>query len=159
MRCVRCFLTAGLVVAIGFALPLRSDAEGLAAAEIRAELATLRLGTDPADEQAIRQLIEQYRLGYQLADAKVLVRVYADFTPALSSALSRYHQVAKNLTVAVENIRILQIDEREAVATFVRRDHFIDAGSGKSMQLDTRVTKRCVQQDGLWKMLASAELR
>jgi len=159
MHRVRCFLTAGLVVALGFALPLRSDAEGLAAVEIRAELATLRLGTDPADEQAIQQLIEQYRLGYQLADPTTLARVYTDFTPALGTALSRYHQVAKNLTVAVENIRILKIDEREAVATFVRHDHFIDAGSGKTMQVDTRVSKKCVRQDGWWKMLTSAEPR
>lgn len=159
MRRAGCFLAAGLVVVLGFALPLRSDAEGLAAAEIRAELATLRLGTDPADEQAIQQLIEQYRLGYQLADANTLASVYADFTPALGTALSRYHQVAKNLTVAVENIRILKIDGQEAVTTFTRWDSFIDAQSGKPMQSRVELTKKFIQQDGLWKMLAAGELR
>lgn len=159
MHRVRCFLTAGLVVAIGFGLPLRGDAEELAAAEIRAELATLRLGTDPADEQAIQQLIEQYRLGYQRADAAALSSVYADFTPALSTALSMYHRNARNLTVKVEDIHILKIDGQEAVTTFTRWDSFIDAQSGKPIQLRAELTKKFVQQDGFWKMLAAAESR
>jgi hypothetical protein len=107
------------------------------------------------DEQTIRALIEQYRLGYQLADPRLLSAICADFTATLSTALSLYHQTAKNLKVKIEDIRILALDSREAVVTFTRQDNFIDARSGKPMQLQVELSKRFVQQDGAWKMLAA----
>lgn len=158
MRYLGFSLFLGLMV-VG--CPLWGSAAEFSVAASQAQQAETANATaqDHSHEQAIQDLIEQYRLGYQLADTKALVRVYADFTPALSTALSRYHQVAKNLTVAVENIHILKIDGQEAVTTFTRRDSFIDAQSGKSMQSRVELTKKFIQQDGLWKMLAAAELR
>jgi hypothetical protein len=115
--------------------------------------------TSTRDEQAIRALIEQYRLGYQLADASRLAATCADFTPALSTALSLYHQSAKNLTVRIGAIRVLAIDNQKAIATFTRQDSFIDARSGKPMRLEVELSKKFVKQNGLWQMFASADAR
>lgn len=158
MRYLGFSLFLGLMV-VG--CPLWGSAAEFSVAASQAQQAETANATaqDHYHAQVIQDLIEQYRLGYQLADANMLANVYADFTPALGTALSMYHQVAKNLTVTVENIRILKIDGREAVATFVRHDRFIDAASGQPIQVNARVTKKCVQQGGLWKMLAFVEPR
>ena len=153
---VRVFLTVGLVVIAVVSFPAFCRA---------AEIFTVHYATQTKPtaeasirgEQAIKALIEQYRLGYQLADPNRLAAICADFTPALGTALSRYHQTAKNLAVEIEGVRILAIDSHQALATFIRQDNFIDARSGRPMRMKVELTKKFVQQDGLWKMLVAAE--
>jgi hypothetical protein len=110
------------------------------------------------DERAIKQLIELYRLGYQTADVDMLAAICADFTPTLGAALSTYHQYVKDLTVTVEDVHILRIGSEGVVAAFTRQDNFIDAQSGKRRHVQARLTKQFVQRDGVWQMLAAADI-
>jgi hypothetical protein len=119
-----------------------------------AALSEVNEETKKSDEQAIYRLIEQYRLGYQLADTNALAEVFVDFSPMLQTALSRYRQNAKDLTVRIEEIRIRQVDEHQAVAAFIREDYFTDAQTGRPVQVKADLTKNLVLHNGQWKMLA-----
>lgn len=153
MKCVRVFFIAGWIVTAVMSFPMFCQAAEILTVHYSPQAKPLA-ATFTRDEQAIKALIEQYRLGYQLADSSRLAATCADFTPALGAALSLYHQIAKNLTVQIADVRILAINDQEARVSFTRHDSFIDAQSGKPMQLQVELTKRFVQQDGAWKMLA-----
>ncbi len=150
MGSTRVFLGLGLVVG-GLVCPLWVQATEL--------LARVHYGprTSVPEEQAIRELLERYRLGYEQGDPEALSEVYADFTPALARAARSYYRRAKSLAVKIEDMRILKISGREILATFTRQDSFIDARSGKRVRLKVRLTRKFVRRGGLWKMLASAE--
>lgn len=154
MQAFHLCLALGLVV--GLTLPCA--AQSPVSQDARGQTETAPADTvDPQQERVIYDLIEQYRLGYQMADPTVLAEIFADFTPAVGQALSTYHQTAKNLAVKVDDVRILKINSREAVAAFIREDSFIDAQSGKPVHLQVKLTKRFVHQGGLWRMLAAAQ--
>lgn len=153
MKRVRVFFPVGWIVMAVMSFPMFCQAAEIFAVHYAPQMKPLA-ETFLHDEQAIKALIEQYRLGYQLADSSRLAAICADFTPALGAALSLYHQIAKNLTVQIADVHILAIDNQEAMVSFIRQDSFIDAQSGKPMQLQVELTKRFVQQDGAWKMFA-----
>jgi len=156
MKCRLLMIAVGLLVTTLNA-PKPGWATENTTPERYAVLTNISKNTGDTDERAIQELLERYRVGYQQADPRLLTEVYADYTPALSSALCQYHQTVKDLTVRIEGVRILHLDGQQAVAAFTRRDNFIDAWTGKAVQVKANVTKKFIRQNGLWKMSAETE--
>ncbi|MGE0682914.1 MAG: hypothetical protein AB7P69_18670 [Candidatus Binatia bacterium] len=156
MKCMLLMITTGLLVAT-MNIPQPGWATDNANSERYVVLANTSKKTGNTDERAIQELIERYRVGYQHADPSLLTEVYADYTPTLSAALFEYRQTVKDLTVRIEGVRIRQLDDRQAIATFTRWDNFIDVWTGKEVQVRADLTKKFIRQNGLWKMFAVAE--
>jgi len=58
---------------------------------------------------------------------------------------------AKDLVVDITDIQVTPHDGG-VVASFVRRDHFTDAESGRAVRLEVRLTKVLVQEQSTWKI-------
>ena len=55
------------------------------------------------------------------------------------------------LSVALSDVEVL-LDGDEALATFTRRDVFLDRHSGKQVELEVRLSTVVVHKDGRWLM-------
>jgi len=108
---------------------------------------------EPAEaaRAGIRQTLEEFRVALEANDLDRLERVYASFSTRHRDALRAYFDNAADLRV---EIRDVTFDEQPdgVLVTYTRRDRFTDRQSGKAVQLEARLAKLFVQQDGAWKI-------
>ena len=106
---------------------------------------------DSAEEKALRDMLEQYRLALEKKDVDKVSALYVEMNPAMKDALVRYFKTADNLSIRFAQFDIL-IEGNEAVATFTRYDDFQDTRSGREMHLEVRVSSVVAKQGTDWKI-------
>ncbi|MDX2166954.1 MAG: caspase family protein [Deltaproteobacteria bacterium] len=125
--------------------PLWRFLAGLAVGEARAEEVT------PEIEQQVRALLERYRKALESKNLDEVAAVYVNFSERQRKALQTYLTNAKDLVVEIADIQVTPHHDG-VVASFVRRDHFTDAQSGRPVRLEVRLTKVLVREQSTWKI-------
>jgi TolB-like protein len=105
----------------------------------------------PAVEQAVRALLERYREAVQRKDVDAVGALYVSFSDRQRDALRTYLASADDLSVELADITITPHESGVAVS-FIRRDKFNDAKSGRPVRLEVRLTKVLVQEQSTWKI-------
>lgn len=103
------------------------------------------------DESAIRTLLERYGDALQAKSVDRLAGLQMSMSAAQRASLERYFANAGDLAVRIEDVDIL-VEGDEALATFTRLDAFKDAGTGRAMKLEVRITGTLVKEHGAWKI-------
>lgn len=104
---------------------------------------------DPAGQAAV--FLERYRQAVEAKDVERVAALYVSFSERQRRALAGYFATAPDLRIKLTNVKIAP-DESGLAVTFTRRDEFTDAKSGRPVQLEVRLTKVLVQEDGEWKI-------
>lgn len=117
----------------------------LVVAEARAEAVTA------AVEAEARALLERYRVALEHKDLDAVAAVSRHFSDRQRAALEKYLANARDLVVELADVQILPHEDGLAVS-FVRRDHFTDAESGRPVRLEVRLTKVLVREQATWKI-------
>jgi ketosteroid isomerase-like protein len=104
-----------------------------------------------ADESAIRTVLNQYGAALQAKDVNALAGLQLDMTDGQRAALARYFGTARDLRVRISAVDVT-IEGDEALATFIREDVFVDAGTGRQMRLEVRISGILQKQQGAWKI-------
>ena len=108
---------------------------------------------DPADadEEEIRAAILEWAAALQARDLTRIAAVMVDVGDTQRAALTRYFENVDRLSISVSDIDVLVAGE-EALATFTRRDSFVDKRSGRDLQLEVRLSSELVRTGGRWKL-------
>jgi TolB-like protein len=105
----------------------------------------------PAVEQQVRDLLDVYRQALQTKNIDEVASVYVAFSERQKTALSTYLANAKDLVVEFSDVQVTP-SEGGVTASFVRRDRFTDAESGRAVRLEVRLTKLLVREQSSWKI-------
>lgn len=105
----------------------------------------------PEIEEAVRALVERYRRAVQDKQIDAVAATYVTFSERQRAALASYLGNAEDLQVEVDDLRLTPHDDGIAVS-FVRRDRFTDASSGRPVRLEVRLTKIVVRDQDTWKI-------
>lgn len=105
----------------------------------------------PAVEADVRALVERYRRAVQEKNLDAVAASYVDFSDRQRTALANYFGNATDLQVEIADLRLTPHDDGIAVS-FVRRDRFTDASSGRPVRLEVRLTKIVVRDQDTWKI-------
>ncbi len=103
------------------------------------------------DEEAIRVVLLEWAAALQAKDLDRVAAVTIDMADAQRTALARYFDNAERLSVSVADVDVLVAGD-EALATFTRRDSFLDKRSGRDMQLEVRLSSQLERNGGRWKL-------
>lgn len=103
------------------------------------------------DESAIRTLLGRYADALQAKSVDRLAGLQMTMSDAQRASLERYFANAGDLAVRIEDVDVL-VEGDEALATFTRLDAFTDAGTGRAMRLEVRITGTLVKDHGAWKI-------
>lgn len=120
-------------------------------------LAALLLPAARADEvpaevdQQVRALLEHYRRAVESKDVDDVATVYVAFSDRQRTALRTYLGAANELAVEIADVTITP-QEGGVLVSFVRRDRFTDASSGRPVRLEVRLTKVLVREQAAWKI-------
>jgi len=120
-------------------------------------LARLVTGAAHADELApavdtqVRELLERYRRAVETKNVDDVAALYVSFSERQRAALRAYLANANDLRVELADVVIMPQGADVAVS-FTRRDHFVDAQSGRPVRLEVRLTKVLVREQGTWKI-------
>ena len=106
---------------------------------------------DAADEAAIRAVLTEWAAALQAKDLTRVAAVSLAMDDAQKTALSRYFENADKLAIAIADVDVLVAGD-EALATFTRRDSFVDKRSGRDMQLEVRLSSELARDGSHWKM-------
>ena len=117
----------------------------VAVSEARADAVT------PEVEQQVGALLERYRLALESKDLDAVAATSVTFTERQRTALQKYLANARDLVVEIADVRVTPHDGG-VVVSFVRRDHFTDAESGRPVRLEVRLTKVLIREQGTWKI-------
>ncbi|MGD9763895.1 MAG: caspase family protein [Candidatus Binatia bacterium] len=105
----------------------------------------------PEVQQEVRALIEHYREALQRKDIDEIADLYVSFSERQRNALEQYLADATDLVVDINDI-VVTPHEGGATVTFVRRDRFTDAETGRPVRLEVRLTKLLVRGQSSWKI-------
>jgi len=105
---------------------------------------------DP-DEDAIRGVLTEWAAALQAKDLSRVAAVSLAMDDAQRGALTRYFDNADRLNISIADVDVLVAGD-EALATFTRRDAFVDKRSGKDMQLEVRLSGELARTEGHWKL-------
>ncbi len=105
----------------------------------------------PEVEQQVRALLDRYRLALEAKDIDAIAATYVSFSERQRRALEKYLADAKDLVVEINEITVTP-HEGGVDVSFVRRDRFTDAESGRPVRLEVRLTKLLVQEQSTWKI-------
>jgi TolB-like protein len=106
----------------------------------------------PAEvEQDVRALLERYRRAVESKRLDEVAATYASFSDRQRTALRTYLETANDLAVEIDDVTITP-QEGGYVVSFVRRDRFTDASSGRPVRLEVRLTKVLVREQSSWKI-------
>jgi ketosteroid isomerase-like protein len=108
---------------------------------------------DGGDDAGVRAALERFRLALQSEDVDALAEVLGGMSPAQRTAYQAYFANADKLSVELGRTDIV-IAGNDALATFTRRDVFIDVATGREMRLEARLTCVLVKRDGRWRITA-----
>lgn len=104
-----------------------------------------------SDEDAVRALVEAYRAAIEAEDLDALSALHVDLSGRMRDAFVKYFANAEALKVQFESLEIT-VEEGEAIATFTRKDEFQDAGTGRPVRLEIRVSSILEYQEDGWKI-------
>lgn len=102
-------------------------------------------------DQQVRALLERYRLAVERKNLDELAAVYVTFSDRQRGALRTYLDTAGGLTVEIADVSVTSQDG-SVLVSFVRRDRFTDASSGRPVRLEVRLTKVLVREQSSWKI-------
>jgi TolB-like protein/ketosteroid isomerase-like protein len=103
------------------------------------------------EEQAVRGLLDAYRAALEARSIDTLATLQVEMAEGQRQAYGRYFGNSENLQVRFSDVEIM-VEGEDALATFVRKDQFTDARSGREMRLEVRMTTVLTKQDGRWKI-------
>lgn len=105
---------------------------------------------DP-EEKAIRSLLRNYESALESESVDQLATLQLEMSPKQRESLQRYFTHADSLAVTIVDVDVL-IEGDEAVVTFTRQDHFVDARSQRQINLEVRISGILEKQGGAWKI-------
>ena len=105
----------------------------------------------PEVDQQVRAMLESYRRAVESKNLDQVAAAYASFSDRQRTALQTYLNTANELAVEIADITITP-QEGGYVVSFVRRDRFTDASSGRPVRLEVRLTKVLVREQSSWKI-------
>lgn len=88
------------------------------------------------DEEAIRAVLTEWAAALQAKDLARVAAVPVTVDEAQRAALTRYFDSANRLTIAIGDLDVLVAGD-EALATFTRKDSFVDKRNGVAPQVQT----------------------
>ena len=106
---------------------------------------------EPDVEAEVRAFLEEYRRAHEQKDLERLANLYVSFSDRQRNALRAYLDNANGLVVEVADVRI-EPREHEVAVSYTRRDRFVDRESGKPTQVEVRLTKVLVRDNGKWRI-------
>ncbi|MBX3028065.1 caspase family protein [bacterium] len=104
-----------------------------------------------AVDESVRALLERYRRAVESKNLDEVAGAYASFSERQRTALRTYLDTATDLAVEIDDISITP-QEGGYLVSFVRRDRFTDASSGRPVRLEVRLTKVLVREQSSWKI-------
>ena len=104
-----------------------------------------------SEEEAIRAVLLEWAAALQAKDLDRVAAVTVDMGEAQRTALARYFENAERLSISIADVEVLVAGD-EALATFTRRDSFLDKRSGRDMQLEVRLSSELARNEGRWKL-------
>ena len=104
-----------------------------------------------ADEEAIRVILTEWASALQAKDLARVATVMVELGEAQRLALARYFENADELVISIGDVDILVAGD-EALATFTRKDAFVDKRSGRDLHLEVRLSSELARKDGRWKL-------
>ncbi len=99
----------------------------------------------------VLKVLEEFRDALEHKDMERLARVYVSFSQGHREALRSYFDNAQELAVEIVNVA-LEMKDDGVLVSYTRRDRFIDRQSNKPVQLEARLAKRFVRDNGTWKI-------
>jgi ketosteroid isomerase-like protein len=105
---------------------------------------------DP-EEAAVRALVERYAAALQAKSLEQLGALQVQMSERQRAALLRYFATAGDLQVRLSDLDVT-VEGGDAVATFTREDAFVDAGTGRHLHLEVRITAVLGKEQGEWKI-------
>ncbi len=106
---------------------------------------------DAAVEAQVRAVLEDYRRALEEKNVDRVATLSAAFSARQRAALQGYLQTATDLRVELTDVALIP-HETGVVASFTRRDQFIDRETGKPVRLEVRLSKILVRENGTWKI-------
>lgn len=103
------------------------------------------------DEEAIRAVILEWAAALQAKDLRRVTAVMVEVGDTQRTALTRYFDNADRLSISIADIDVLVAGD-EALATFTRKDSFVDRRSGRDLQLEVRLSSELARTSGGWKL-------
>jgi TolB-like protein len=103
------------------------------------------------DEDAIRALLEAYRVALEAEDMERLAHLHLHMSDRQRGGLTRYFAGVRDLRVRLSHIDITLAGD-EALVSYTREDVFVDERSGRPVHLDTRLSRLLAKRDGMWKI-------
>lgn len=110
--------------------------------------------TGPLDSEAIaavRAVLEEFRSALERGDLDALEALYAYANEQRRHVQRAYLDNAASLQVELVEVVITPHD-RGAVATYTRRDRFVDRSTGREQRLEVRLTRLVVRDGNTWKI-------
>ena len=105
-------------------------------------------------ETEIKQVLGAYTRAYQEKDLESLQKLYVSLPPSQVEALRAYLNNATDLSVELDDVNV-EAQEGKASVSYTRRDHFTEKASGKKINLEVRLKKTFVREEGKWKFTGS----
>ena len=102
-------------------------------------------------EEEIRWTLDRFRRAYEQENIVLLDAVYGGMTPRQRKANETLFQHTEAWRMTIRDVDI-KVRGDEAVASYTREDHFIDAETGDAVGFEQRFTRIFVRQNGEWKM-------
>jgi ketosteroid isomerase-like protein len=102
----------------------------------------------------IKQVLGEYTRAYQEKDLERLAKLYVAFPPGQGEALRAYLNNATDLSVELDDVNVDAQDSKASVS-YTRRDHFTEKATGKKINLEVRLKKTFVREEGKWKFAGS----
>jgi len=99
----------------------------------------------------VRALLERYRLALQQEDLDAVAALSVSFSERQRAALRTYFANADNFVVEIADVTVTR-NENGVLVSFVRRDRFDDAESGRPVRLEVRLSKMVVPEGTTWKI-------
>jgi len=142
--------TAPLPTQLPEAPPARKTPDQQSLIWPRSLLAGVAQAADPETE--IKRLLEAYQNAYSKKELEILATLFVSFPAHQREALRKYLDNADDLKVEITNIEIAVLDGDKAAVTYTRRDRFTERHTGKEINLEVRLKKTVVLQEGQWKI-------
>ncbi len=103
------------------------------------------------DQQAIRDVLERYRLAVEGRNLETLASLHVALTDRMREALVRYFDNAQDIHVRFTGIDVV-VERDQALATFTRTDEFTDAHTGRPVRMELRVSSVIERVGNEWKV-------
>jgi ketosteroid isomerase-like protein/TolB-like protein len=104
-----------------------------------------------ADEAAVAAVLERYRKALESKDPAKVAEVYVELNDRVRDALVAYFSNTKDLRVAFDDVAV-HLSGDEALASFTRKDEFVDQETGREVKMELRVSSVLERREGEWRI-------